>query len=117
MQKITVNSKNKTTIINQLSSWKSAYYIGKLNTMTKEWDKDFNNNKVKITDLENNTVVKFYDNKGLIIISNKNIRIELLKAAGSIIDSVASIYKQSIMIDKNGYNFSLNDILDNIRLL
>ena len=117
MQKITVNSKNKTTIISQLNNLKNAYYIGKLNTVSKKWDEDYNNNKVKITDLENNTVVKFYDNKGLIIISNKNIRIELLKAAGSIIDSKASIYKQSILIDKNSYNFSMNDILDNIRLL
>ena len=117
MQKITVNSKNKTTIINQLNSMIKAYYIGKLNTVSKECDEDYNNNKIKITDLENNTVVKFYDNKDLIIISNKNIRIELLKASGSIIDSVASIYKQSILIDKNGYNFSLNNILDNIRLL
>ena len=115
-QKIIVNNRNKTTIINQLSSLKSAYYIGKLNTMTKEWEQDWHNNKITVDNLENGTIVKSI-NKELIIIQKDNRQIMLIIAPGAIIDSVASIYKQSILIDKNGYNFSLNDILDNIRLL
>lgn len=109
MQKITVNSKNKTTIISQLNSLKNAYYIGKLNTVSKEWDENYNNNKVKITDLENGTIIKFYDNKDLIIIQNNNIRIELLRAAGGFIDSECIINNTNITIDRSFYDFSSNN--------